>query len=80
VRNQAQRWREVLQVVKRVEVVRDWMPPDWQEWAYCPGCQADRGQPCYDLLGSARAFRATDRLNPHPERLPVGALDDEEAG
>jgi hypothetical protein len=76
--NRAQRWREVIQVCNRLEVARGWTPPDWQEWAYCTGCQADQGHPCYDVIGSTKAFRVTYRLSPHPERPPAAALEEDD--
>jgi hypothetical protein len=71
--NRSQRLHEVIRVCRREEVARFVAPPDWREWGYCPDCAADTGQPCYDVLGSTRAWRKTDRLNPHPGRLPASA-------
>jgi hypothetical protein len=70
--NSKQRLREVIAVCHRLEVARDWMPPDWSDWGYCPDCQANTGQPCYDVLGSTTAWRVTDRMNPHEGRAPAG--------
>jgi hypothetical protein len=71
--NRSQRLHEVIRVCRREEVSRFHAPPDWAEWAYCPDCAAATGQPCYDVLGSTRAWRATDRLTPHEGRIPASA-------
>jgi hypothetical protein len=73
--NRSQRLREVIRVCRREEVARWPTPPDWDEWAYCPDCAADVGQACHDVLGSTRAMRRTDRLTPHPGRIPAGGGD-----
>jgi hypothetical protein len=71
--NRSQRFQEVIRVCRREEVSRFHAPPDWAEWGYCHDCGADTGQPCYDVIGSTRASRKTDRLNPHPGRIPASA-------
>jgi hypothetical protein len=70
--NRQQRLREVARVCLRADVERWPAPPDWGEWGYCPDCAAATGQPCYDVLGSTRAMRTTDRMGPHPARVPAG--------
>jgi hypothetical protein len=71
--NRGQRLHEVIRVCRREDAGRVWSPPDWAEWAHCPDCAAATGQPCYDVLGSTRAQRFTERLSPHPGRLPASA-------
>jgi hypothetical protein len=76
--NRRQRLREAIQVCHGLVVARDWMPPDWREWGYCPDCAATTGQPCYDVIGTTRTQRATARSGPHMARLPV-FLEDPDA-
>jgi hypothetical protein len=71
--NRSQRLHEVIRVCRREEVARFHAPPDWGEWAHCPDCAADTGQACYDVLGTTRTQRFTERLSPHPGRLPASA-------
>jgi hypothetical protein len=62
--NSRQRLREVIAVCHRLEVARDWMPPDWSRVGLLPRLPSQHWQPCYDVLGSTTAWRVTDRMKP----------------